>query len=145
MLREDWPSLRPCLSASESSDLKIWSSENGRVSDVQKKPVWVAHLSDFQMRAACMRFQIRDVSFQIGLKQRFWKPKNLKKFLQIRNWNHSYFSSEKPTGKSLHYIPRLNPCMKPIRIRAKKCCCGLCLAVHTIILSLPTLTLEAKS
>ena len=84
---------RPCLSASDSSDLKIWSSENGRVFRTSEKHVWVAHSSDFQMCAACVRFQICDVNFQIGLKHG-----------NLKNWKSEEISSDLQLGTFLFFF-----------------------------------------
>ena len=57
----------------EKSWAGIWNSEKARGSEFSEKAFRVAHFSDFQMRTACVRFQICDVSFNIGLRTQHLK------------------------------------------------------------------------
>ena len=84
-------------------------------------------LSDFPTCAACVRFQICDVNFQIGLKHgnlKNWKSEEISSDFAIRNI--SIFLAEKHTGTWHRQVSGLSPCMY---LRQKRFVVNLCLYV----------------
>ena len=113
--------------------LQIWKTEvqeRNVFSEVQKSMFESRTLQIFRcVRLAC-GFRFVTSIFRLDSNMVIWKTENLKKFLQICNKEHFYFSSEKHTGTRHRQVSGLSPCMY---LRQKRFVVDLCLYVKRSI------------
>ena len=104
--------------------LQIWKSEvqkMGVFSEVQKSMFESRTLKSIQMCAACVRFQICDINFQIGLKHghlKNWKSEEISSDLQLGTFLFFFWKTYRDTTSPSFWVVSLYV------FAPKTICCG---------------------